>query len=198
MADFVMEPVTSGQPILYIFGDLLMKMKIKLLLVGLVLLGGCQSDLITKHLAEETLKNQPAYPVVTGYLDLRYTENFAMSFSMFEDLPAAIRRPVLTAAQLLSTLLVTVLLFASRKKSFFTLLPLLFILCGAFGNAWDRLRYGYVVDFIHFHIQNKFSWPIFNVADILIAVGVGLFLLQTFMNRGETLLPQFQKTGPDN
>jgi signal peptidase II len=132
--------------------------------------------------------------VVSGYLDLRYTENFAMSFSILEDLSPTIRRPVLTIAQLLSTLLVTALLIAARKKSFITLLPLLFVLGGAFGNALDRLRYGYVVDFIHFHIENKFSWPVFNVADVLIALGVGLFLLQSFVNRQETLFPIHAKT----
>ncbi len=175
-----------------------MKDAIKLLLISVVLLGGCQSDLITKQLAEASLKDKPPISVVSGYLDLRYTENFALSFSMFEGLPGGIRRPVITAMQLLSTLLVTAFLIISRKKSFTTLLPLLLILCGAFGNALDRVRYGYVVDFIHFHIEDKFSWPVFNVADVLIAVGVGLFLLQSFFNKTETLLPVFEKNRTQN
>ena len=65
------------------------------------------------------------------------------------------------------------------------LLPYLIILGGAVGNLIDRIRYGYVVDFIYFHIRDRFSWPIFNVADILLSVGVGLLLIQLFFLKGE-------------
>jgi signal peptidase II len=170
-----------------------MKMTIKLLLITFVLLAGCQSDLQSKRLAAESLKNKPAVPLVSGYLDLRYTENEALSFSMLQSLPETVRRPLLTGLQLLSTLAVTLLLFAARKKSFYMLLPLLLILSGAFGNAWDRLRFGYVVDFIHFHIGTIFSWPIFNIADVLIAVGIGLLILQSLLNKGDSVFAVFDK-----
>ncbi len=170
-----------------------MKITIKLLLITFVLLAGCQSDLQTKRFAEETLKNNPPISVISGYLDLRYTENEALSFSMLESLPTKIRRPLLTALQMLSTVAVALLLIAARKKSFATLLPMLLILGGAVGNAWDRLHSGYVVDFIHFHIGTVFSWPVFNVADILIAVGIGLLMLQTFILKQETIFSVFEK-----
>jgi signal peptidase II len=48
---------------------------------------------------------------------------------------------------------------------------------GAVGNLFDRVRHGYVVDFIRFHVHDKFEWPTFNVADITIVIGVGLLLL---------------------
>ena len=41
----------------------------------------------------------------------------------------------------------------------------------------DRLRLGYVVDFIHFHVYDKFHWPTFNIADTTITIGVALLLL---------------------
>lgn len=170
-----------------------MKLTIKLLLITFVLLAGCQSDLQTKRLAVDALKNKSAIPLISGYLDLRYTENEALSFSMLESLPTDIRRPLITVLQLLSTLAMALLLFAARKKSFGILLPLLLILSGAFGNAWDRLHSGYVVDFIHFHIGTIFSWPIFNIADVLIAIGIGLLLLQAFFYKGETIFSVFEK-----
>lgn len=170
-----------------------MKLIIKLLLITFVLSAGCQSDLQTKRLAAESLKNKPAVPLISGYLDLRYTENEALSFSMLQSLPSHIRRPLLTTLQLLSTVAVALLLLAARKRSFGTLLPLLLILSGAFGNAWNRLQSGYVVDFIHFHIGTAFSWPIFNIADVLIAVGIGLLLLQAFFYKGETIFSVFEK-----
>lgn len=153
----------------------------KFILIFVILLGGCQSDLVTKHFATESLKNQPSVPVISGYLDLRYTENEAIAFSMFESIPKTIRVPVLATLQLLSSLMVCVLIFLWRRKPFFTLLPFVLILSGALGNVIDRLRFGYVVDFIHFHVQNHFSWPVFNIADVLISVGIGLVILQTIL-----------------
>jgi signal peptidase II len=48
---------------------------------------------------------------------------------------------------------------------------------GALGNMVDRVRLGYVVDFIHFHVYDSFEWPTFNVADSTITIGVALLLL---------------------
>ena len=51
-------------------------------------------------------------------------------------------------------------------------LAITLILSGGIGNFLDRLRLGYVVDFIDFHF-----WPVFNFADILVCVGCGLFVI---------------------
>ena len=56
------------------------------------------------------------------------------------------------------------------------------ILGGAIGNLIDRLRLGYVVDFIDWHYQN-YHWPTFNIADVAISVGIGLFVLDAIVNR---------------
>ena len=53
------------------------------------------------------------------------------------------------------------------------------IIGGALGNVLDRLIYGAVADFFSFHAFG-FYWYIFNVADIWIAVGVGLVLIESF------------------
>ncbi len=50
------------------------------------------------------------------------------------------------------------------------------VLAGALGNLVDRLRLGYVVDFIHLH-YGGFHWPIFNVADIAITLGAGVVIV---------------------
>lgn len=58
---------------------------------------------------------------------------------------------------------------------------LLLILGGVVGNSIDRLWRGAVVDFFDFHWYDRFRWPVFNVADIAICVGVGLFILSTIL-----------------
>jgi signal peptidase II len=56
-----------------------------------------------------------------------------------------------------------------------TLSALSILLAGAVGNLIDRFFLGFVIDFIDFHYQT-FYWPIFNVADILISIGVVLLI----------------------
>jgi signal peptidase II len=63
-------------------------------------------------------------------------------------------------------------------------LPL--VLGGALGNVFDRIRYGYVIDFVDAHALYKghdHHWPTFNVADIAICVGVGLMAVDMFTSR---------------
>ena len=50
---------------------------------------------------------------------------------------------------------------------------------GALGNLIDRVRLGYVVDFLDFHFKSVYYFPAFNVADSAICVGVGILLLST-------------------
>lgn len=57
------------------------------------------------------------------------------------------------------------------------------ILGGAVGNAIDRLAYGHVVDFIHVH-WGDWHYPIFNIADSAITVGVVLVLVHAFFLEG--------------
>ena len=55
------------------------------------------------------------------------------------------------------------------------------ILAGAVGNLYDRIRYGYVIDFLEFYIGD-YRWPSFNVADSAISTGVVLLALEIFRN----------------
>lgn len=55
------------------------------------------------------------------------------------------------------------------------------LLCGGIaGNLIDRVRHGYVIDFLDFHF-GSFTWPAFNIADAGIVVGVGIYLLCSFL-----------------
>ncbi|MEW6281839.1 MAG: signal peptidase II [Candidatus Eremiobacterota bacterium] len=56
------------------------------------------------------------------------------------------------------------------------------ILGGAVGNLVDRVRYGYVVDFIDLNFWPLKQWPVFNVADIGISVGIGLLVLTSLFS----------------
>ena len=52
---------------------------------------------------------------------------------------------------------------------------------GAIGNFIDRIRLGYVIDFIDWHMKDSYHWPTFNVADAAISIGVVLLLIESFV-----------------
>ena len=58
---------------------------------------------------------------------------------------------------------------------------IVFLLGGALGNIIDRIRWKMVVDFLEFYYRS-FRWPAFNVADIAICIGMGLFFLEFFLD----------------
>ncbi len=58
---------------------------------------------------------------------------------------------------------------------------LILVLSGVVGNSIDRVWRGAVVDFFDFHWYSQYRFPVFNVADIAICVGVGLFVLSTLL-----------------
>lgn len=74
------------------------------------------------------------------------------------------------------SLYLTVWLYRSPRQSRWMNIALSLVLGGALGNAWDRLSYGYVVDFFHFHI-NDWHFAIFNVADCAICIGAAMLIL---------------------
>jgi signal peptidase II len=114
--------------------------------------------------------------LVPNYLALRYAENCGAAFGMLDEAPRWVRVAVFLPAGLCA---IFALLFMFQRGHggplFAASVP--FIASGALGNMVDRLRLGYVVDFIHFHIYDRFVWPTFNIADAAITVGVALLLL---------------------
>lgn len=84
---------------------------------------------------------------------------------------------------LASTLFVFILLtyhIIQKTKAQLFMYGLSLILGGAIGNLIDRFKYGYVVDFMDIRV-----WPVFNVADIVITIGVIMVILHLFLNPAE-------------
>jgi signal peptidase II len=114
--------------------------------------------------------------LIDGYLEFRYAENCGAAFSLMEDVSPTLRLIVFgLAAILASAVLLTMFVRGRGGPLFAASVPL--IVSGAVGNLVDRVMFGYVVDFIRFHIQNEWEWPTFNIADSTITVGVILLFL---------------------
>jgi signal peptidase II len=146
------------------------------LLLAALLLGGCRADQATKAWARGAFQDRPV-TVVPQVLEFRYAENRAIAFSMFHDMPDKFRVPLIFGLTSLALGALLSMAWRMRRQSGARLLPLALILAGALGNMRDRLSWGYVIDFIHVHWRETWSFPIFNLADSLITVGTALLLI---------------------
>ena len=119
---------------------------------------------------------------VTPFFDVVFAKNPGISYSLLSAKSEAGRWGLL-AMTLLATAALLFWLYRSRNR--LTALGLGLVIGGALGNAYDRLAYGFVADFYHFHIGG-FSWYIFNLADVAIVGGVALLLFESvFAKDGE-------------
>ena len=116
---------------------------------------------------------------ITSFLSLVHFQNTGAAFSFLSD-QGGWQRYFLIAISLLAVLYIPWLI-NQYKKNILIVIGLLLILGGAIGNLYDRISYGYVIDFIYLHIA-EFYWPAFNVADSSISLGVLLFLYGSFKN----------------
>ncbi|MEA3402022.1 MAG: signal peptidase II [Armatimonadota bacterium] len=126
------------------------------------------ADQAAKLAAVHLLKPVGTVPVLGPYLSLTWATNTGGAFGM---LPTATSLLVATAA-----VVIAVLVLVAHRVSASPLLAVsvALLIGGALGNLIDRLRLGYVIDFIDLHF-----WPIFNIADIAITVGAGLLIIAT-------------------
>jgi signal peptidase II len=149
--------------------------KASFLLVGLLTVLTFSADQGTKVWARHQLREAPPLTLIEGYLALEYHENPGMAFGLLRSVPGA--RYLLIGFGLIA--LVAVWLMIRRVKHRRTMAYVAFALIagGALGNLWDRIYLSRVVDFIVMHYQHKFTWPAYNVADIVLVIGVGLLIL---------------------
>jgi signal peptidase II len=140
------------------------------LLASVAGLVGC--DHATKALAQANLQHHAPVVLVPGVIDLGYTENRDIAFSVFSHLRLAPPAWALGTVALLTMVAIFVAWMRRGQRPWLEHAAFAMILAGAIGNALDRLVSGRVVDFIHIHF-----WPVFNIADVLIVAGVALLLL---------------------
>ena len=121
--------------------------------------------------------------LLANIIDLTHVQNRGVSFSLFSDFSDSFRVPLLAGV---SSLAVAAMLFYQtrywRELDFYTRSGLALVLPGATGNLIDRVVYGYVTDFLHFHWYET-SFFVNNVADCLISLGVVFFIIPLLFSK---------------
>ncbi len=143
-------------------------------------------DQITKQWARTALGPEGSgkmRSVIGKALTFHYAENPGIAFSMFRDLRGG--RFVLAGLAIVALVMVLRYLKGVDPAHRRLHVALGLIAGGAIGNLIDRLLYARVVDFIlvDLDVWPLDPWPVFNVADIVLVVGVGLIALDVLMNR---------------
>lgn len=135
-------------------------------------------DYWTKHLASTQLDLYRAQPI-TSWFNLTLAHNSGAAFSFLAN-AGGWQRWFLSGATVIIMLVLAIWL--KRLPTEARLLPsaIALVLSGALGNLIDRIRFGYVIDFIDLHVQG-FHWPAFNLADSAIVIGVILIVLEGFI-----------------
>ncbi len=131
-------------------------------------------DQATKYLVVHYLTQRVV--IIPGFLDLVSVYNRGVAFGMFNNGQCIFRTTMLTVLSVVVFLILFFVYLFSKDMTRLSMVALSMIMGGAVGNVIDRIRLGYVVDFIDAFVKNA-HWPAFNVADSAITVGAVLLAI---------------------
>jgi signal peptidase II len=114
------------------------------------------------------------FTIVTSWFNIVRVHNSGAAFSFLAD-AGGWQRWFFIGLGVIAVGYLGYLIYRHARQVWFSSAATL-IIAGAIGNTIDRLSYGYVVDFIDWHVSG-WHWPAFNLADSFITVGAILFIL---------------------
>lgn len=139
-------------------------------------------DQLSKWVAVMQLGGGRRVVIWENFFDLVLVYNVGAAFGMFQNLAPVWRQTILGGVALGAVVFIAVTL--KHTGSLWVIVGLALIMGGALGNLVDRIRLGKVVDFLHAHWHSH-SFPVFNLADSAISVGVAMLLLDYFLNKDD-------------
>lgn len=147
-------------------------------------------DQLTKLWISTGMELGQSNSVIEGYVRFRYTHNTGAAFGIFADSTG-----ILSIISLLVIVGILIAFVRLGHPSWVSVLAAGLVTGGALGNLADRIRLGYVVDFVEVYtpqvrLNNMvYTFPVFNVADSAITVGVILILLNMLFGKSSEAPP---------
>lgn len=136
-------------------------------------------DRISKSFFSNLLDYGESLPIIKNILHMTLVNNTGIAFGLFKD-----QGFVFIIIPIIAVFLLIFNIFYYRNNDEILgplyIFAFSLILGGAIGNLYDRIVFGYVIDFIDFRI-----WPVFNVADSAITIGAVLIAIKCFQNPHE-------------
>ncbi|AMT96089.1 MULTISPECIES: signal peptidase II [Psychrobacter] len=146
-------------------------------------------DQWTKWLAETNLTFHEPVPVIEPFLNWTLAYNYGAAFSFLAD-AGGWQKWFFSGLALVMALFLIVYLIKAPRKATLLSVGLAMVLGGAVGNLIDRLLHGHVIDFIHVHNADVWHYPIFNIADMGISIGVALIVIDMLFLEKKREMPQ--------
>ena len=140
-------------------------------------------DQATKAIVVRSLDLHEYIPLVDGLLSLSHVRNRGAAFGFLSDWDVPYQSALLAVLSLAALLAIAFYFMRLPAAARLPRISLALVLGGALGNLLDRVRLGYVVDFVHVYWR-QYQWPDFNVADSAITVGVTLLVLDVLRSPG--------------
>ena len=140
-------------------------------------------DQITKNIVKHQMELGETFNVIGNLVRLTFVENKGLAFSI-----KVSNLGFFTAISFVASMVVLYYLYKYRDGGISTYVPLALIFGGAVGNLIDRVLFNKVVDFIDVGISS-YRWPVFNIADSAVSVGLIWFLIisWSFKDKEETI-----------
>jgi len=145
-------------------------------------------DQVTKTIVQHAMVPNESIPLAP-FLALTYVRNPGAAFGLLAGVPGAVRLPLLLAVTGAAVWVLLAFLRDAPAERRGLMAAIGGVLGGAAGNLVCRVRYGEVVDFVHLHWRG-FDWPMFNVADSAISVGVAVILLYSLRSPADPPAPR--------
>lgn len=140
------------------------------------------ADQVTKTIVARTVDLYESVPVIKGFFNITRIHNRGAIFGTFSQTDNTLVFALLTAASIAALAFVIYFFVKTPSSDVLMKVALTLIMAGAFGNQFDRLVRGHVVDFLDFYVGTA-HWPFFNVADSCISVGAVLMLVTLFRRK---------------
>ena len=133
-------------------------------------------DQVTKLLVDRLMALHESHEVLDGFLRLTYVRNRGAAFGILSDAELPFQAGLFSLLSLAALAAIGLYAWRLPAQSRLPRMALAVIMGGAIGNLIDRMRLGYVIDFVDAYL-GPHHWPAFNVADSAITVGVVLLVL---------------------
>jgi signal peptidase II len=133
-------------------------------------------DQVVKALVDRYLELYESHTIVEGLARLTYVQNRGAAFGILSDADLPYQSVLFSVVSILALGAIAVYAWKLPVTSRLPQAALALIMGGAVGNLLDRVRLGYVIDYVDVY-WGRHHWPAFNVADSAISVGVALLVL---------------------
>jgi signal peptidase II len=134
------------------------------------------ADQVTKALIVASLRLHQSATVIPGLVDLTHVRNTGAAFGLLNAVDFPYKGTVIAVVAAVALIGVGVYAAALPAHQRMARLGLTMVVGGAIGNLIDRIRQGYVVDFVDVYWRDHHFWA-FNVADSAITIGVAVMIL---------------------